>query len=69
MDGALKKKGISLSMQYLNETPLAQIASSRGESDNERIQKNPMDKPADADSYHTSISPNLDTKDQGWKNI
>ena len=30
MDGALKKKGISLSMQYLNETPLAQIASSRG---------------------------------------
>ena len=25
MDGALKKKGISLSMQYLNETPLAQI--------------------------------------------
>ena len=30
MDGALKKKGISLSMQYLNETPLGQIASSRG---------------------------------------
>ena len=30
MDGALKKKGISLSMQYLNETPLAQIAASRG---------------------------------------
>ena len=25
MDGALKKKGISLSMQYLNETPLAQM--------------------------------------------
>ena len=25
MDGVLKKKGISLSMQYLNEMPLAQI--------------------------------------------
>ena len=29
MDGALKKKGISLSMQYLNETPLAQIMSKK----------------------------------------
>ena len=29
MDGALKKKGISLSMQYLNETPLAQINKSK----------------------------------------
>ncbi len=29
MDGALKKKGISLSMQYLNETPLAQIKENR----------------------------------------
>jgi len=30
MDGALKKKGISLSMQYLNETPLAQIIPPKG---------------------------------------
>ena len=29
MDGALKKKGISLSMQYLNETPLAQIKENK----------------------------------------
>jgi len=31
MDGALKKKGISLSMQYLNETPLAQIKDNKNE--------------------------------------
>ena len=29
MDGALKKKGISLSMQYLNETPLGQIKENK----------------------------------------
>ena len=29
MDGALKKKGISLSMQYLNDTPLAQIKDNK----------------------------------------